>query len=204
MTQLKKLFEPIKIGQVEVKNRLVLTPMSLNLEHDGSTTEAMIRFFEERAKGGVGLIIVGDGTIDYPIGNNVKESIAIDDDKYIPMLKEMTRRVKRYGARMCLQLSHGGRRAGRVSKSGYLEVTRGIVPVAPSALAHPVPGYVVPRALSIEEIEDIVEKFGKAARRTVEAGFDFVGLHYAHMYLLGEFLSPWANKRQIQALFGVS
>jgi len=78
----------------------------------------------------------------------------------------------------------------------HLTRTGGRLPVAPSPLAHPSPGHVVPRPLSVNEIDDIVKSFGQAARRTVEAGFDMIGLHCAHMYLLGQFLSPWANKRK--------
>lgn len=190
-----KLFEPYFLGDVEIRNRIVMAPMSLNLCKDGFVTDRMIRFFEERAKGGVGLIVIGDGIVETPRGNNVRESIAIDDDRYIPALAKLARAVRAHGAKIALQLSHGGRRAGRVSKAGYLDVTRGTIPVAPSSLAHPVPGFVVPRELSREEIAELVAKFGDAARRTVEAGFDIVGLHCAHMYLCGEFLSPWANRR---------
>lgn len=191
-----KLFEPINIGGMSLKNRLVMAPMTLNLCKDGFVTERMINFFKERAKGGVGLIIVGDGIVDFPIGNNSKEALAIDNDKYIPGLRRLVEAVKAYDVKIVMQLSHAGRRAGRVSKTtGRLEVTRGLIPVAPSSIAHPVPGYVVPRELTVEEIEEIIEKFGEAAGRAVEAGFDGVGLHCAHMYLCGQFLSPWANKR---------
>lgn len=190
-----KLLEPCRIGTLEVRNRIVLAPMSLNYCRNGYVTDRMVRFFEERAKGGVGLIVIGDGIVDNPAGKNVKESTLIDDDRYIPALKKLTGAVKRHGARIALQLSHGGRRAGRVNREGYLDVTQGKIPVAPSPVPHPVPGYVVPRELSAEEIGEIMEKFGAAAARTVEAGFDAVGLHCAHMYLCGEFLSPWANRR---------
>ena len=190
-----KLFEPCRLGSVEIRNRIVMAPMSLNLCKDGFVTDRMIRFFEERAQGGVGLIVIGDGIVESPRGNNVRESISIDDDRYIPALSKLARAVQAHGAKIALQLSHGGRRAGRVSKAGYLEVTRGVIPVAPSSIPHPVPGFVVPRELSREEIAELVAKFGDSARRTVEAGFDIVGLHCAHMYLCGEFLSPWANRR---------
>lgn len=190
-----KLFEPCRLGNVEIRNRIVMAPMSLNLCKDGFVTDRMIRFFEERAKGGVGLIVIGDGIVETPRGNNVRESTAIDDDRYIPALAKLVRAVQAHGAKIALQLSHGGRRAGRVSKAGYLDVTRGAIPVAPSSIPHPVPGFVVPRELSREEIAELVAKFGDAARRAVKAGFDIVGLHCAHMYLCGEFLSPWANQR---------
>ncbi len=190
-----KLFEPYQIGSLKLRNRLVMAPMSCNLAKEGYVTERMARFFEERAKGGVGLITIGDGIVDSPVGNNVKESTAIDDDKYIPYLRKLTRAVKSNGSKTCLQLSHAGRRAGRVSKGGYLDITKGRIPVAPSSIPHPVVGQVVPKELTQEEIEEIVEKFGEASRRAIEAGFDAIGLHCAHMYLCGQFLSPWANLR---------
>ena len=180
---------------MELKNRIVMAPMSCNLTEGGFVTEQMVRFFEERAKGGVGLIMIGDGIVDTPVGNNVKESIAIDDDKFIPPLRKLTEAVKAHGAKILMQLSHGGRRAGRVSKAGYLDVTRGRMPVAPSSIPHPVPGQVVPRELTREEIREIVKQFESASRRAIEAGFDGIGLHCAHMYLCGQFLSPWSNKR---------
>jgi 2,4-dienoyl-CoA reductase-like NADH-dependent reductase (Old Yellow Enzyme family)/thioredoxin reductase len=191
-----KLFKSFKIGSLELRNRIVMAPMSLNLCENGFVTERLIRFFEERAKGGVGLITIGDGIVDTPLGNNVKESIAIDDDKYIPFLRKLTETIKAYGAKVCLQLSHAGRRAGRVSKDGYLDITKGMIPVAPSSIPHPVVGQVVPRELTHGEIKKIIEKFGEASRRAIEAGFDAIGLHCAHMYLCGQFLSPWANKRK--------
>jgi len=190
-----RLFEPCQIGSMEMKNRIVMAPMSCNLGKDGFVTERMVRFFEERAKGEVGLITIGDGIVDTPLGNNVKESTAIDDDKYIPTLKNLTKAVKVHGAKICLQLSHAGRRAGRVSREGYLDVTKGLIPVGPSSIPHPVVGQVVPKELTQGEIKKIIEKFGEASRRTIEAGFDAIGLHCAHMYLCGQFLSPWANKR---------
>lgn len=189
------LFEPYHIGELELKNRFLMAPMSLNLCKDGYVTEKMICFFEQRAKGGVGLIVIGDGIVDVPVGNNVKESLGIDDDKYLPGLKELTRAVQKHDCKIAMQLSHGGRRAGRVSKEGYLDVTRGIIPVAPSSLPHPVPGQVVPRELSKEEILEIVDAFIQGAIRSEKAGFDAIGLHCAHMYLCGEFLSPWSNIR---------
>jgi 2,4-dienoyl-CoA reductase (NADPH2) len=190
-----KLFEPCKIGKMALKNRLVLAPMSNNMTDNGFVTEEAINFYEARAKGGVGLITCEDGIIEYPLGNNVKNPVAIDDDKYIPMLTRLNETIHAYDTKTIMQLSHGGRRAGHVAKSGCLEVTRGKIPVGPTSLAHPVPGYVVPEELTKDQIEQIIEKFGNAARRAIEAGFDAIGVHCAHMYLCGEFLSPWANHR---------
>lgn len=191
-----KLFEPYKIGDLELKNRLVLAPMSLNLARDGMVTEQIFMIYETYAKGGVGLITVGDVIVDSPLGNNFVNVITIDDDKYIPSLKKLNDTLHQYGAKTVAQLSHGGRRAGRLSKNGCLEITKGKLPVAPSVLAAPLPGYIVPQELSVEQIEEIIEKFVQGAGRAVQSGFDAVGLHFAHMYLAGQFLSPWTNHRQ--------
>jgi len=191
-----KLFESCNIGSVTLKNRLVMAPMSTNFANEGFVTDAMISYYEERAKGGVGLIVVEDGIVDVPRGNHVKNVVAVDDNRYIPNLQKLTRACHDHGSKISIQLSHGGRRSGRVSKkTGCMEVTQGMLPVAPSPVAHPVTGQVVPKELSIEEIEEIIDKFGASAKRLVEAGFDIISIHCAHMYLCGEFLSPWANQR---------
>jgi len=191
-----KLFEPVKIGNKEIRNRIIMAPMTSHFGENGYVTERLIHFYEERAKGGVGLVTVEDGIVDYPIGNNTDNPISIDDDKYIPMFRKLSNVIKKHGAVPILQLSHAGRRAGQLSReTGCLERTCGRLPVAPSALAHPSPGHVVPIPLTTENIERIIEKFALAAKRTVEAGFEMIGLHCAHMYLCGQFLSPWSNKR---------
>ena len=118
-----KLLSPIKIGNLEIKNRIIMAPMTCNFAKDGFITDQMIDFYEERAKGGVGVITVEDGIVDFPLGNNARNPVAIDDDKYIPMLKKLSSAIKKHGARAAIQLSHAGRRAGRVTlENGYLEV----------------------------------------------------------------------------------
>ncbi|KGO32979.1 MAG: FAD-dependent oxidoreductase [Desulfoprunum sp.] len=192
-----KLFESIEIGGIQVKNRIVMAPMTSHYSRNGLVTERMIHFYQERARGGVGLVTVEDGIVDYPLGKNTDNPLAADHDRCIPGLTRLSQAIKKEGAKAMLQLSHAGRRAGYLSsRTMHLTRTGGRLPVAPSPLAHPSPGHVVPRPLSVNEIDDIVKSFGQAARRTVEAGFDMIGLHCAHMYLLGQFLSPWANKRK--------
>ena len=191
-----KLCEPIKIGNIKIKNRIVMAPMTTHFADEGYVTEKLIDYYEARARGGVGLLTVEDGIVDYPRGNNTDNPLGIDDDKYIPMLKRLSAAIKKHGAVSMLQISHAGRRAGRLSpETGCLEMTRGRLPVAPSPLAHPAPGHVVPNPLSVEEIEKIIEKFAQGARIAIAAGFEMIGLHCAHMYLCGQFLSPWSNKR---------
>lgn len=191
-----RLFEPFKIRDLELKNRMVLAPMSLNLTVDGMVTEQILKIYEGYAKGGVGLITVGDIIVDSPQGNNFVNVISIDDDKYIASLKKLNDTIHQYGAKTIAQLSHGGRRAGRLSKNGCLEITKGKLPVAPSVIANPIPGYIVPQELTVDQIEEIIEKFVQGAIRAVQSDFDAVGLHFAHMYLAAQFLSRWTNHRQ--------
>ena len=84
-----KLFESCNIGAVPLKNRLVMAPMSTNFPEDGFITDAMVSYYGERSKGGVGLIIVEDGIVDVPGGNHVKNIVAVDDDRYIPNLQNV-------------------------------------------------------------------------------------------------------------------
>ena len=134
-----RVFEPCKIGSLELKNRLVMSPISTNFNGEGFLTERSIRFFEERARGGVALIVTGDGIVDTPLGNNTLNSLAIDDDKYIPALKKLTRAVHAHGAKVSIQLNHAGRRAGRLSE-GYLAMTRGANPRSPISNCSPCAG----------------------------------------------------------------
>ncbi|MFC1929427.1 FAD-dependent oxidoreductase [Chloroflexota bacterium] len=190
-----KLFEPCKLGKLEVANRIVMPPMTTNFPRDGFATDCMVDYYADRAAGGVGLIIVEDAIIESPRGHHIYEPLLIDDDKYLPSLRRLAQAIKARGAKAGLNISHGGRRGGRV-ENGQLLVTRGMLPVAPSSLPHPVPGYVVPLELGIEEIEEIEDKYAQAAWRVREAGFDLLCLHGAHMYLISEFLSPLSNHRK--------
>jgi len=190
-----KLFEPCKIGKLELANRIVMPPISTNFAREGLVTDCMVDYYAERGRGGVGLIVVEDAIVDTPIGNHTFYCMYIDDDRYLPGLRRIAQAVKSGGAKVMLNLNHGGRRAGRV-ENGQLLVTKGQIPVAPSALPHPVTGFVVPRELSIEEIEELEDKFVRAACRVKEAGFDGLSLHAAHMYLISQFLSPLSNQRK--------
>ena len=189
------LFSPIHIGSVELKNRIVMPSLTNSYARDGFVMENAVAYYSARAKGGAAMICVEDGVVEFPRGNNAIEPVSVDHDKYIPMLAKLAAAIKKNGAVPAIQLSHAGRRAGSPPNAQGISASRGLMPVAPSMIGHPVPGYLVPRELEIDEIEEIIEKFGQGARRCMEAGFAVIGLHCAHVYLCGEFLSPWANTR---------
>ncbi len=181
---LSDLFSPIRIQHMEVKNRLLMSGMSINFGVDEHchVTDQLTQYFVARAKGGVGMMLVGGGGI-HPSGQELPDLPQMHEDSCIPALKAMVSRVKEYDVCFGVQLMHGGRQSYLPEK------------VAPSAIPAPavVKGEV--RALEVEEIRELSDCFGQAARRCREAGFDFIELHGAHGYLINQFLAPNSNIR---------
>ncbi|MBG0778981.1 MAG: FAD-dependent oxidoreductase [Desulfotignum balticum] len=181
---LSHLFSPIRIGNLTVKNRLMMSAMSINFGVDDNchVTEQLMAYFVERARGGAGMMLVGGGSV-HPGGQELPDLPQMYEDGCIPALKRMVDQVRPFGTRFGVQLMHGGRQSYLPEK------------VAPSPIPAPavVKGEV--RALTVAEIRHLVACFGDAARRCRDAGFDFVEIHGAHGYLINQFMSPNANIR---------
>lgn len=176
----------MKIGTMEMENRIAMAPMSLGYEsEDGKMNEKLTQYWEARAKGGAGLIIVDAVTVDKSapyLGN----TLGLFDDDQVPSFKEFVDKIHSYGTKVIPQITH----PGPESISGFF----GVPPVGPSTYPNSL-GLMV-RELSIAEIQEIIEKYGDAAKRAREAGCDGIELHCAHAYMLaGAFLSPLRNKR---------
>lgn len=183
----QKIFTPIKIGNIELKNRIAMPPMSTRLSNtDGSVTPRIIKYYEERAKGGAGMIIVEYSYIDEDASKAAVCQLGVQNDNLLPGLSELSEAIKAHGAKAFLQICHGGGQ----SPSGLINRK----PVAPSAIS-PKAGAEIPRELTLDEIQKIVRAFGDAALRAKKAGFNGVEIHGAHGYLLNQFLSPRFNKR---------
>lgn len=181
----QKLFEPIKIGELEIKNRLVMPPMnSHGADENHHYTEQAFSYYAERAKGGFGLLIteflcVSEEGLAYP------KQAAIYDDEYISTLHMLTDRVHENGSRIFAQLQHSGRIQGKGTN---------LSAVGPSS--KPDVGRMNKvHELSTVEVKEVVLKFINAAVRAKQAGFDGVEIHGAHGYLLAQFLSKDVNKR---------
>ena len=181
---LEHLFSPIRLGRMDVRNRLVMPPMSVNfgVDENGFVTERHWTYLAARAKAGTGMIVVGGGAV-HPDGLDLPKMPRIWDDRFIPGLSRLAAEVKRHGARIGLQLLHGGRQAFHGRR------------VAPSPLPSLAVVKGVPRELTRDEIKELVACHAEAARRARDAGFDFVEIHAAHGYLISEFLAPNANQR---------
>lgn len=181
-----KAFEPIEIGKLRLKNRLVVSAMVTNYcNADGTPTEKYIAYHEHKARGGWGLIITEDYAIAPNAGGFVKLP-GLWSDSQIEPHRELTRRIHEAGGKIAVQIYHAGRET--------CSTVTGEQPVAPFAVKEPsMPE--TPRELTVAEIHNLVEQFGDCALRAKKAGFDAVELHGAHGYLIGAFASPFANKR---------
>ncbi|MBT2642733.1 FAD-dependent oxidoreductase [Bacillus sp. ISL-41] len=183
------LFSVGKIGSLTLKNRVVMPAMGTGLASaDGEMTEQQIRYYEERAKGGTGLIITEFTTIDFEMGRGAANQLRVDNDRFISGFRRLAEAVHTYGARIFVQLHHAGRES-----SSYL--TGGKQIVAPSPVACKAIGEE-PRELTISEVKEIIGKFVEGAVRCKSAGIDGVELHGAHGYLINQFLSPNTNLRK--------
>ena len=184
---MKKIFTPIKIGSMEVKNRMIVPAMGTNLaEHNGEAGEKLINYYTERARGGFGLIITECSAVSYE-GRSLVNECGMWDDSLIPSYKKLTDSVHNEGAKIAVQLRH----CGRETKSCY---TGGREIPAPSKV--PCPScQSIPKEMTTEEVYQMIGTFGDAALRGKKAGFDAVELHASHGYLIAQFLSGHANKR---------
>ncbi len=182
------LFQPVQMGGITLKNRLVMSPMTMNYATtEGLATEKLIRYYVERARGGVGLIIV-EGTFFTPEGKGYVNQLGLTSSEHAEKLHDLTKAVHGLNndAKIFIQIHHAGRRA-------HAEVS-GHQPVSPSAI--PVePGGEMPRALTEAEVKGLVQAHIEAADRAQDVGFDGVDIHCAHGYLVPSFFSPLSNQR---------
>ena len=154
--------------------------------HDGKLSDEHIKYYELRARGGTGLIMVENVCVKYPEGSNGTTQLRLDKDCYIPRLFTLTEACHRQGALMGIQINHAGASA--------MSSRIGMQPVSASRFPSKAGGES-PRGLSKEEIASIAKDYGTAAKRAVNAGFDVVEIHAGHSYLISQFLSPTTNKR---------
>ena len=186
-TKYPHIFEPMTIRRMTVKNRIVMTPMGTNYgEQNGEMSFLHINYYEQRAKGGTGLLIVENASVDSPQGSNGTTQLRIDLDNYIPRLFKLCESVHKHGACIAIQINHAGASA-MSSRIGMQPVSASDVPSKA--------GGEIPRPLEKEEILHIVKKYGEAAKRAQICGFDAVEIHAGHSYLISQFLSPLTNKR---------
>lgn len=183
--KLEKLFSPIKIGNFQLKNRMVVSSMSPHFCENGLPTEQYIRYHEAKARGGWGLVFTEDIGIMEDASTHSSVS-GLWCDEMIPAHAEFVRRVHEAGGTIGAQIYHAGREK--------LAASHGTPLHAPSAIKAPV-FKDIPLELTVEEIHEIEEAFGDCALRAKKAGYDIVEIHGAHGYLVDSFMSSFSNKR---------
>lgn len=183
------LFSKGRIGNLVLKNRVIMPAMGTNLGGpSGEVTDYQIAYYEERAKGGTGLIIVEYTSIDYDYGRSTFNQLRIDEDRFIPGIHRLAVAVQKYGAKLFVQLQHSGRETSTYVLGGGRQI------VAPSPVTCAAIGEE-PRELTHAEVKETINKFVMGALRCKRAGADGVELHGAHGYLINQFLSPNTNLR---------
>ena len=222
------LFSPMKIGNVEIKNRIVMAPMCMGFgQYNGCATETMMDYYEERAKGGVGLIFTEITRINDITGASSFGQLGMSHDYQIPALREMADRIHKHNCKIMVELHHPGRQnlglmigtvpicniGSKLMGNLYTKIlTQAVIPqgkklqdkhivprtVAPSKCERSKISDSVNRELSVNEIKRIICQFIEGAVRVKKAGCDGVELHAAHGYLIQQFLSPNTNKRTDQ------
>ncbi|MBL7119416.1 MAG: FAD-dependent oxidoreductase [Dehalococcoidia bacterium] len=186
MAKLKHLFQPIKVGRMEVKNRVVMPAMEPGFGvEDGCAMPQHTEFIVERARSEPGMIVTGAAAV-HPSGVSgpqLMDSMHLWDEKVYPSLEEMVKAVHEYDVKFGAQLNHGG-------LNHLPEPT-----VCPSVIPEMVQSGMPIREVTRDELKEYVEAFGVAAGRCAGVGFDFVEIHGAHSYLINEFLTPYYNRR---------
>ena len=179
------LFEPIQLGKIESRNRIFMPAMGTLFSMDQKLNERHVRFYERRAEGGAGIITAGPVGVDF-IGSGAI-ALSLMEDSYIPSFKELADRVHAPGAKLMVQLFHGGRYT-------FSFMIEGQQAIAPSAVRSRYTGEE-PREMTLEDIEKVQDAFAQAARRAREAGIDGVEIIGSAGYLISQFLSPITNQR---------
>lgn len=188
MSKYPNIFKPLTIKHMTIKNRVAMPPMGTNYGGpSGEFTDEHIKYYEKRAEGGTGLIIIENACVDFPLGSNGTTQIRLDHDRYIPNLYKLTETLHKYGTSVAIQINHSGASAVPSRIDGNTPVSSSDVPSKK--------GGAIPRPLTKDEIYVIADKYAEAARRAQMAGFDAVEIHGGHSYLLCQFLSPVYNKR---------
>jgi len=202
----RHLLSPARLGGMELRNRLVVTAMGVSFgEDDGTVGERMLAYHVEQASGGAGLVITGVAGVAWPVGVVIRGQLGISEDRFLPGLRRLADAVHAEGAKIAVQLHHGGLVAGYSAGGGHPLWA----PSMPGPFAGDLPDYFLPEELGAfaggpvpaikvmdeADIRTFVDQYAAAARRAVAAGFDGCEIHGGHGYLISSFLSPSTNRR---------
>ncbi len=211
-SEFERLLAPGRIGGLQLRNRILMTPMGTNQEEpDGRLGEGITRYYEARARGGVGCVIAGVASVTWPDGACNPNQAAISDDRFLPSWEDLAKRVHRHGAKLAVQLQHASKVAQEDVKAGRPLWVPSIPPrkggdlmndLSPSERAAAAAPFTSPTSklayhvMTSDDIASLTQRFAEAAGRAQRAGADAVELHAGHGYMLSSFLSPASNLRE--------
>jgi 2,4-dienoyl-CoA reductase-like NADH-dependent reductase (Old Yellow Enzyme family)/thioredoxin reductase len=208
----KQLNSQLTIKGMTLKNRIVLAAMGSNFaESDGSCGDKIQAYYEARAKGGAGLIILETTSIAWPAACSMPNMVGFSEDRFIPGLKALTDRVHRHGSKIAAQLNH----SGKISQEDTVAGRKLWVPSEPTKAKTDMMNYLTEpemmnfikmagpdgkgpqyHVMTLDDIAVLIAQFKSAARRALDSGFDAIEIHAGHGYILSSFISPAANKRE--------
>jgi 2,4-dienoyl-CoA reductase-like NADH-dependent reductase (Old Yellow Enzyme family) len=189
VTDFQYLFTPLKIGSMTIRNRIIFGPHVTNHWPNFTADEDVVAYYEERAKGGVGMIIISSTPIDENADYFHFSQGALWTDDVLPSLQRIADAVHRHDTKICIQMVHPGTHQNPDRDRLHRP------PVSASSIPVTDKAWYVPKELEIEEIVEIEDKFAAAAERAKRGGLDGVEIHFAHGYLINQFLTPLKNKR---------
>ena len=194
---MSRLFTPIRLRKVEIRNRIFMAPMCQYSAHDGMPSDWHLVHYGARAAGGVGLVMM-EATAISPEGRITPYDLGLWTDQQAEALRPIVSFIKEQGATPAIQIAHAGRKAcsDQPWKGGLpiKEKNGGWQPLAPSGLPFS-PDSRIPKEMTQADIDNVVNQFAEATKRALKAGFEVLKIHMAHGYLLHEFLSPLTNRR---------
>ncbi|MGJ3240843.1 MAG: FAD-dependent oxidoreductase [Anaerolineae bacterium] len=185
-TSFDTLLSPITLGSMPVKNRVMVTAHTTNFSVNGIPTDKDVHYYGERAQGGAGLIVIGALRI-HPTTLNAPLNIMAFKPEVVPMFQRISDAIHAHGSKVIGQILHMGRQI----YPGYSRTP----PWAPSAIPCPI-NKVIPHAMTVPEIKELIEHYAISARHAQQGGMDGIEIHGAHGYLIQQFLSPWSNHRE--------
>lgn len=212
MTKFPQLLAPGRIGSLQLRNRIIMAPMGSNFaEADGHCGERIQAYYEARARGGAGLLIMGVCSVAFPAGTAEPFQVGVSSDEFLPGLSRLAERVHQHGAKIAMQLQH----AGKTSVRDMAEGRQLWVPSVPPVLQSDMMAALTPeelnnfvssmkrraegspiRVMDDADIAQMIDWFAMAADRAKRAGFDGVEIHAAHGYIIAGFLSSYYNQRE--------
>jgi 2,4-dienoyl-CoA reductase-like NADH-dependent reductase (Old Yellow Enzyme family)/thioredoxin reductase len=198
MAKYNHVFTPFRIGNLEVKNRIQVPPMlACMASQDGFVTRELIEFYQSFARGGAGIVTIGDSAVDFEYAQAHFGQLNLGDDRGIGGLSTLVEAVQKYGAKISIELDHSGRLSSPMFLNGRNPIGPSPIPARVEEMMAMMEGRKPTPVMEMDQdmIDEVIDHFAMAAFRCMKSGFEMVTVHGGHGQLLSQFISPYSNKR---------